>query len=367
MIDSGDGFSLIPVEDLEVFDRYVQAHPAGHLYQGAAWGEVKMPGWIPWRFYLKGPTGEIRGAMTLLEKRSRLGPTFFYSPRGPVLDPLDHEAWEASRRGVGRFAKRRRALFWRMDPPLVGEGPFSSFPYTRRRERVGWTYGGTLPRTVWQVPLSPHPEEVLMAMRGNFRRICRRAESFGLRMEMGGRQDLPWFHARLHEEALKKGYAVRGLPFFERLWDVYDRRRQIRLFLVMAGTAPVGATLVSTFGGEAEGHFVVTTEQGKELFANHFLQKEILTTLASEGYALYDMGGIPVTFSGTERVGPLVFKSGFGGGPVRYLGEWDCVFKRGSYALFRRLEDAYYSSSEGKLWRLALSPLTHPPRQEGRA
>lgn len=337
MIGVRGGFSLRPVEDVEAFDAFVASHPYGHLYQGYGWGEVKRQGWVPWRYFLLGPDDIRRGAITLFERRTRLGTSFFYSPRGPCLDPHDGEAWTALGEAVNRFARMRRAAFWRLDPPWAEvDDPAPQYP---RRSSPGWTFGGILPLEVWHVPLDG---DVLAGVRPNVRRLARRAAEAGVVFRAGGRPDVDWFYDRLAATAAEKGFAVRSRAFVASFLATLAGRGQAELWMAERAGRPLGAALVTIFGRCAEGHYAAFTDDGERLSAHHALQVHLLCHLKERGIAVYDMGGIPL--DPTLRRGIITFKSGFGGHLVKLAGEKDIVFQRGAYLLAAALEDAHYRS-----------------------
>ena len=99
----------------ERLNDFLRTADAGNVFQSYEWGQLKKNnGWEPVYLALE-KENRIWGAATIL-KRTIGGMTFFYSPRGPVLDYRDQsDLIPMFCEGVRPLAAREKAIFWRID------------------------------------------------------------------------------------------------------------------------------------------------------------------------------------------------------------------------------------------------------------
>ncbi|MDQ3855055.1 MAG: aminoacyltransferase, partial [Chloroflexota bacterium] len=119
---------LVQPRDSQEWDGYVSAHPYGHLLQSWAWGEFKRDyGWQPVRLAVARGSEYVGAAQVLI--RSISGLSLAYVPRGPVVDFEDQEATGALLNGIHELARKRHAVFLKVEPNYpVPSGPGSIAP-----------------------------------------------------------------------------------------------------------------------------------------------------------------------------------------------------------------------------------------------
>jgi lipid II:glycine glycyltransferase (peptidoglycan interpeptide bridge formation enzyme) len=163
---------------------------------------------------------------------------------------------------------------------------------------------------------------------------------------MGKRQDLQTF------EQLLLGLCQRrkvdsNFPTGEELtelWDWFETRKRIHLFLVEADGMPTCGLILETFGSCARARAIGWDGRFEKLYPTQLVYWEAMRWARNAGFRRFDMGGLGVKDlskiqSPAERYrlgGSTFFKLGFGGALVQ-LPRPVCYFPN---PIFRRLAAA---------------------------
>jgi len=354
----------VPIEDPRVWDETLLRLPAPHILQSWRWGEFKAAyGWQPFRWAWVDETGRVRAAAQALYRRARWGPVgVLYLPRGPLLDPMDVEAAEAVLRDLEAEARRRRALFLRMDPEVVeAEGPAAEGPREARPvplkellERRGWRPSGEsvqFPASLW-LDLRAEEEALLRAMHPKTRYNIRLAERKGVQVRPVGPEAFDLLYDLYAETAVRDGFVIRPRAYYRRAWSVFYEAGQARLLLAEVGGEPVAMVILYRFGPTAWYFYGASRSCHREKMPNHLLQWEAIRWARSVGCERYDFWGAPaVPEAGDPLWGVYRFKRGFGGRYVRFIGTWDYAPWPGLYRLYRAVIPHYRRWQHGRHWR----------------
>ena len=141
----------------DYWDQQVQTLERVHPFNAYDWGKVRqVDGWEPVHL-LAERGGRVCGGLLLLAKRLPLVPySIFYGPHGPFCAPDDLETVSAIHEKVREVAKRKRAIFIRIDPN-IREGESASLErllarlnYVHLDQR--WTFWNS-PRDEYRIDL----------------------------------------------------------------------------------------------------------------------------------------------------------------------------------------------------------------------
>ena len=106
----------------EKFDDYIKNHPQkSHFLQSVSWGEfAKVKKHLtPYYLGLINEEDKIVGATLLLEKHLPMNYSYFYAPRGFVLDYNKKELVKTMTQKIVEFAKSKKGIFVKIDPDLI--------------------------------------------------------------------------------------------------------------------------------------------------------------------------------------------------------------------------------------------------------
>jgi len=317
------------------FNDFLKSCSAGNIFQTYEWGELKKSsGWHPIRLIVE-KNGQIFCAVTLL-KRKNAGMTMLYSPRGPVLD-YDNQAEIISHccRGVTDLSHKEKAVFWRIDPELIGtkyaelltNAGFSLVP-------VNNPFGGIQPKWVWRITLSDTPDHQWKLLKQSGRKWINKALKNKVEIKEGTAKDIPILYRLLKETSNRSNFLLRSSSYYHDLWTKLAPLSP-KMVLAFHEGQPVSAILVVGFGQGVWGICTGNSASSRGLGASYLLNWEVITWAIHNGYKFYDMGGIAPEADEHHPLGGLkIFKSHLGGSAVEFVGEYDLVFKSPAYRLW---------------------------------
>jgi lipid II:glycine glycyltransferase (peptidoglycan interpeptide bridge formation enzyme) len=335
---------------------FVAGRPEVHLLQRAEWGEFKAKfDWQPQRLIVADAAGPLGGAQILW--RSQWGLPVAYVPRGPVW-AQDERANIALLSALERVARRRHAVFLRLEPNARDDGAFDA----RHSALLLAGYETTeplQPAASIQLDLAPALPDLFAACSKGHRADVRRAERLGVSVRVGtAERDLDTFYAIMQATSARANFAIHSREYYAAAWQAFggaSDNSAARLLLADLEGATVAAFLIFGSGAEAQYMYSGASEAGLKSGANHALQWAAIQWAKGRGCRSYDFWGIPSAFVDLETAtdpeerarlkiaaqatgmeGVYRFKKSWGGEVVRYVPAYDRVFLRPAYWLWKR-------------------------------
>ena len=332
-------FRVISDSEQNKFDQFIKKSCYGHIFQSYLWGEAKRPAWSPLRVVLE-DEGRIRAAASILKRQIPLPrKSFFYLPRGPVLDD-----WENSRlfdifmEHLRRFALAEGAVFIKMDPCLSEDAGFSAELFEQNRfkpARGNHDFGGLQPRYTFRLDIRGTLEEIMSAFPKKIRYKINYGLSRGLTFDSPGEAGLPHFMEIMRQASRRGNYVLRSDAYFSKLYRLLARDNAINLTLGYYRGQPVIGGITLAFGEQAWAVYGGQIDKGLHLYAYHAMIWERIKWAKSRGAKWFDFCGVPGKVDPSHPLyGLYYFKKSFGGQFYAYIGEMDLVLVPGLYWLW---------------------------------
>lgn len=328
-------------KDRSYFNDFIARFPTGDLLQSFEWGDLKARGgWTPVRaFAVQGE--EITAAASLLKRAiPRIGKCIMYAPRGPVLDTGDLELVKSFATHLKDTAKKHKAILLKIDPPVEVDETQSEANLRAAgfRPVISGGFGGTQPKCVMQLDLDKPPDELLASFKPKWRYNIRLAEKKGVTVRMDcERADIAAFYELLSETAKRDGFLVRGIKYFEDMWDILVPAGYMRMALTYYEGRAVAGALAYKFGDRAWYTYGASSNEHRSVMPNHLMQWELIQWAHKAGCKWYDFRGVSPRKDAApddHLAGLNRFKEGFSPRFVEYIGEYDLVLSPGFYWLW---------------------------------
>jgi lipid II:glycine glycyltransferase (peptidoglycan interpeptide bridge formation enzyme) len=339
--------------DISTWNQFTQQHPQGHLLQSGPWGQLKSNfGWNTQRIAITNKQGIIAGVQLLF--RQRYGISVAYAPRGPLFSGVktyDNALIQA----MHRIAKRRRAVFLRLEPNLLETQAQGQQFHSQLLLKGFRTANPIQPQSSIHLDLTPDLDKMLAAMSKGHRADIRRAERNGVSVWNGSTtEDFDTFYSIFEQTAQRADFAIHSKEYYQVAQKAFQEAQHSQLLL--AGTDGQATAAFLIFGWANDGLYLYScsTDIGLKSGANHLLQWHALQWSKQQGYTNYDFWGIPDAFGqaalapAEERehleeqakqdplYGVFRFKKGFGGEVVRYLPAYDYVYIAPLYSIIQK-------------------------------
>ncbi len=351
---------VVAVTGAGAWDRALLDLPDPQVLQSWAWGELKgRHGWRPTRFLFH-DGGQLVAAASVLERRALSLPlpllpaSILYMPRGPAVDWNDEARVEQVLAEIEALARRRRAMFVKIDPDVYypeAAPVFSPRPPVASRvaallTRRGWRFSGSQVqfRNTVLLDLRRDEEALLAAMKQKSRYNLRLAQRRGVEIRQGMACDLQLFYDLYAETARRDGFPIRPPAYYHDAWGSFLAQGDGCLLLAEVQGEPVAGLLFVIFGLTAWYMYGASSERHRSLMPNNLLQWAAIHRAREMGCTVYDLWGAPENLDGSDPMwGVTRFKLGLGGELARGLGAWDYAPWPAAYRLYTEVVPRYIS------------------------
>lgn len=324
--------------DRQKWDDYVSAHKHGHFMQSWAWGLFQeKQGWIPLRLLALRDDVPC-GAVQILARHVLRQGWVLYAPRGPVLNMTEKDVVYALLQAVREHYPFAAVL--RLDPYIREEEieteSFSSMVHLPEE----WSYWNA-PKYVFWLDLSRGTDAMFSAMTAGQRSEIRYPTKKGVLFVRGDKRDAADFHRLMVVMSLQKGIACHGLPFFQRLLEIFIGNGMGDLIFAVSQGTRIACGLSLHYGKKSWLMYAAMDREWHHLRSSRALHWEMIRFAVDAGCERYDFRG-----TATGRIpgpqdpgfGVYKFKKDFGPEFVPLVGYYDYVVHPWLYKSFRFAE-----------------------------
>ncbi len=263
-------------QDVERWDHFVLAHPAGTFFHQMAWKRVVEKTFDHQAHYVY---GERDGQIVAV------APVFVVSNwmvgRCMVSSPL------ASYGGIcAEDPEAEKALL----EFLKGQAQELQVDYLELRNPAGGTLPGFVPNprySSFSMVLSKDPEAVLKGLPKDIRYMIRKAEKADLHVRRGP-ELLDEFYRLFAINMRRLGTPVFPRALFVNLLEEFGK--QIDVLVVYAGSEPVASAVSFLFRDTMHPYYIGGLPVARDLAANNFLWWELMKFASQSGMNTFDFG-----------------------------------------------------------------------------
>ena len=328
---------FLQVEEKEEWNKFVAANLFGNVLQSWEWGEVKKTRtWDVLRLGILHKNKLVCVAQ-ILKRKLPFHFCLFYSPYGPVIDwemPYAEECLNLIKKYLLDQADNR-FLFWKIEPPLA-ISQAQGFKVSEILSRIGFIKVKTAiqPQHTLIVDLKKTEEELLMSFEKDTRYSIRKAEKEEVEIKEVvnplNLQPIKEFYQLYHVTTQRGRFPARSYKQFTRIWEEMAPSHA-RCYQAWYKSQLLASSIVLTIGKRAYLVYAgsLREKQHRNRFPSYLLQWETMKRLKTDGFESYDLWGvIPKEQSEHPWAGISLFKRGFKGQELDYLGAYDLPLSR---------------------------------------
>lgn len=241
----GDCMELKIIQE-EEFRLFLNQHPQKTFMQTPEVGKLREKN--GWNVVYLGMEQDQKlvAAVMLLSKKRIFNQYEFYALRGPLLSYEDERLVDVFFRELFIYVKNHHGYVLRIDPYVVykerngvGEVIEGGVDHTsvvqqlqslgfqkvpkEKEEQVSWMY-------VLDVA-NKTEEELLKNMQQTTRNTIRKTLKYGIEIQELKKNELSKFYHIMQETGKRKEFAVRDLSYYERMYDVFSPRKEIKYLI----------------------------------------------------------------------------------------------------------------------------------------
>lgn len=233
----------------EEYENFVKSHEKSHFLQSYAWGEFskEKKGLTPYYIGLKDKEQLVATAL-LLEKHLPFGYSYFYSPRGYVIDFTNKNLLTTFHKHIIHFIKKKKAIFIKIDPDIIikdtnylNEQVELDKNVTKKLNNIielgyhhqGFTkYFETMqPRLSFRINMFDTLENIENRFSKTTKQRIKKAEKLNVETYLGNKEDIKTFAHLMTLTENRKDFVSHDLEYYEKLYDIYNKDNNMYLFL----------------------------------------------------------------------------------------------------------------------------------------
>ena len=236
--------------DKKKYDKFVKNHEKSHFLQSYAWGEFsnKARKLIPHYVGLVDDKEKIICATLLLQKKLPLGYSYFYAPRGYIIDFWDNDLLKEFTNEIVKYTKSKKGIFIKIDPDIIWKeynykdeeielkkDPKVVFNNLKKLgyKHLGFTknFETMQPRYSFRIDLNQSLEEIESKFNKTNQQRIRKGRELGAIIKKGDINDIDEFNYLMNLTESRKDFLSHDLEYYRTLYDIYTKENDIALFM----------------------------------------------------------------------------------------------------------------------------------------
>ena len=231
------------------YEKFVVNSNKSHFLQSYIWGEFckKEKKMTPYYLGLKNSKKIVATAL-LLQKKLPLGYSYFYSPRGYVLDYSDKDILSSFTIKLKEFVKNKKGIYIKIDPDIklqnltidgeVIEGD-NNFPLVDYMKKIGYKHLGfnkafehNQPRYTFRLELKDTIEEVRDGFHNTTKKVINKGNMYNLEVKKNDVKYIDDFYETMIETAEREGLALYSKEYFTEFYRMLHEENESDIYIV---------------------------------------------------------------------------------------------------------------------------------------
>lgn len=229
------------------YEKFVSSASKTHFMQSYAFGQIRaLKGFIPHYVGLRKGKKLVCCAL-LLEKKLILNYSYYYVPRGYVIDYENKALLEEFTLHLKKFAKKNHAIFVKIDPDIKrwnlnsdGEviGDFNNDELISYLKKLGYHHNGfnkgfemEQPRFTFRLNLDREMDEIFKNFHPTTRKILNKGNKYQLEIYKGGVEDIESFYETMKETAKREGILQAPISYYKTFYEEFAKEGHSDLYI----------------------------------------------------------------------------------------------------------------------------------------
>jgi len=233
------------------YEKFITEHKEkSHFLQSYIWGEFskKKKKLTPYYLGLENKNQQIVATALLLQKKLPLGYSYFYSPRGFMIDYLDKDLLSELTHKIKDYIKPKKAIFLKIDPPIIIRkenylGEEKKLEYNvdtifHNLSQVGFKHQGFTknfetmqPRYTFRIDLEKTQEEIDSHFSKTTKQRIQKAIRLGTKVRIGTEEDIDTFYNLMLLTEDRKDFVSYSKDYYEELFSIFNKKNNVKLFI----------------------------------------------------------------------------------------------------------------------------------------
>lgn len=233
----------------EEYTKFVSTHQTkSHFLESYEWGEIsKKRGLKPYYVGLKNNENKLVATALLLEKKLPLNYTYFYIPRGFVLDYKNTNLISVFTKKINEFTKKKKSIFFKIDPDIKlhiidksakhidGENNYELVKFLKKigykKRKDTYHFETMQPKFTFRIDLSSSIEEIEKKYSTTTKQRIKKAEKYGIEVFEGNIDDIEIFCDLMKKTEKVKGFYSHDSNFYKDFFEEFSKNNNVTLYI----------------------------------------------------------------------------------------------------------------------------------------
>lgn len=241
--------------NVEEYDEFIENNPyKSHFLQSSLWGEFSKQekDLIPHYVGIK-ENNKIICATLLLEKKLFLGYSYFYAPRGYVINFNDEELLKLFTTELQKYMKKNKGIFLKIDPDII----YKKYNYLDKLieddnkiynsliglgyKHLGFTkrFETTEPRYTFRIDFNQEFEDIEEHFSKTTKQRINKAEKLGCEVSIGSIDDIDTFYHLMTLTENRKDFISYSKDYYKEQFKMLIKEDMAVLFLGRVNTKKI--------------------------------------------------------------------------------------------------------------------------------
>ncbi len=233
------------------YDEYVKSHPVkSHFLQSFYWGEFakREKNVTPYYMGFVDDNDNILAGTLLLQKHLPLGYSYFYAPRGFVIDFSNYKLVSDFTKKLIEFIKTKKGIFLKIDPDIIWHeedcnGVVKNQEYNAKEifdnlKKIGFKHLGFTknfetmqPRYTFRIDFNKSWEEIENNFSKTTKQRIKKACDYGVEVTVGNKEDIDTFFQLMILTENRKDFVTHNKKYYETLYEIWHNLDLCNIFI----------------------------------------------------------------------------------------------------------------------------------------
>jgi len=217
------------------YENFVLNHEKSHFMQSYYFGEIrKKKGFIPHYVGIK-ENGTLLATALLLEKKLIFKYSYFYCPRGFIIDYKNKELVTLFTKYLKKYSIEKNILFLRMDPDLNIN---TNLEVIDLLKNLGYKHKGfnkgfenEQPRFTFRLNLKRNIDELYKEIHPTTRKILNKGNQYNLNIYIGNNEDIDSFYETMIETAKRDKLIQSPIEYYKSFYEILNKKNMSDLYI----------------------------------------------------------------------------------------------------------------------------------------
>ena len=233
--------------DKNKYINFTDNHPKSHFLQSYAWGEFcrKIKGQIPYYVGMEDDNNNLVATSLILLKKTPLGYSYGYSPRGFIIDYSNRELIKEFSDYLRKFMKDKKIIYIKFDPDIPyqdidedanpienGNNNYDLYNYMLSLGYIhtGFyrLYEGNQPRYTFRIDLKRKWEDIESKMSKSFLKSVKRSNTYDL--EIDNDIKIEEFYRLVQSNSKKDDFDAHNLKYYQVFTEELEKEGIVKYF-----------------------------------------------------------------------------------------------------------------------------------------